>query len=163
MSWGTTPVPSSLTPQRGHQQEPFHGGQPGAGTPLGVQWLELTLQGPRLPSLVGELRSCKPCGASKQRLKKKGTAVTIVINPCFPAHSTGLRKAGGAKTDITVAADPGARTGFKRLFFPSVFAKKEFKTFLWWKRRHTHGGGSPRSPSYTRSGNPFSAGSQDAN
>ena len=70
----------------------------------------------------------------------------------------------GARTDITAAADSGAWTGFKRLFFfASVFAKEEFKTLFWWKGRHTHAGSSPRSPSYTRGGNPFSTGSQDAN
>ena len=36
-----------------------------AGTSLAVQWLRLPLQGARILSLVGELRSHMPCGAIK--------------------------------------------------------------------------------------------------
>ena len=41
------------------------------GNSLAVQWLGLSAFtcGARVPSLLGELRSCKPCGTAKKKKK----------------------------------------------------------------------------------------------
>ena len=55
---------------------------------LAVQWLRLGVSLPwtRIRSLVGELRSHKPCNAAKKKKKKKGETETVIVKGILECH-----------------------------------------------------------------------------